>query len=736
MNTPQANSVNPDPASTATPTVQHELVAIWRQFLRYRWSILGLGLVGALLGVLYAEAVTPMYRATTELVIESQPQVPLADAALYPPGAGAAEYFNTQVALFHSRSLAERVARNLDLAKFPEFASQPGPGALGKAWRFIVGFLSAGSPSEPDRPASSSTQSAAAVTARAAAILQQRISAEPVEKTQLVKLHVLAHDPALAARLANAVADAYMEQTLDERLEATRKATHWLTERIGDVQKALQKSQAALQQYRDQNNIVVVNGNRGLVNAQILNDQDQLQKAQATELALRGLYQQIKRFGEDPQRLDQISGLFPDQAVAQAKLVYTQALQKVEQLSQRYGPKYPKMQDAQAELGAARAAYFQQLRIAAQGVKTQYEIARNTEQQLSQAMADAKEQIRKLDQTQYQEGVLQRQVETNQQIYDTFLKQIKEAGNAESYHGVSMRVIDPAQVPSAPYYPKTSRAILLGLALGLFIGALLAWVRQLLEEGVSTPEALSLLTATPVLGVVPLVRDREVKRDLNRAFVRHPRSPFAESMRGLRTNLTLSEVNKVKSCIALVSASPQEGKSSCAAGLAAALATQQRVVLLEADLRRPVQARNFQIPAGHPDLMDYLLRKASLEDCIFHDAESNFDLLVVNKTPPNPGETIGSNAFAECLRELIARYDRVVVDTPPLLQGARDASVVASLADAVIVLVRAETTGQRLLAAALRQLQVVRAPLLGSVLSQLDPRKSDSAYVGYYARQY
>jgi len=277
------------------------------------------------------------------------------------------------------------------------------------------------------------------------------LTIEPMTGTKLVRIHYDSKNPVLAASIANGLASVFIENNLESRLAMTRTTTSWLNERLESIRADLNKSEAALQDFRDKEQLVSVGGgSRGLVEQQVTDNAQRLQEAQRKRTELASAYKKVQEAGGDPAKLENISVLLDSKVVQDAKNRVIEETLKLKSLSSRYGSKHPAITSAQASLDSAVASYHSQLLIAAQGVKAGYEIAAETERQLSIQDAGVRDQVRGLDRKQAQLDALQRDVSTNRDLYNLFLTRFKETESSGDYQEVVARVIDPAVVPDRP----------------------------------------------------------------------------------------------------------------------------------------------------------------------------------------------------------------------------------------------------------------------------------------------
>jgi len=292
-------------------------------------------------------------------------------------------------------------------------------------------------------------------------------------------------------------------------------------------------------------------------------------------------------------------------------------------------------------------------------------------------------------------------------------------------------VVDRATVPTYPVKPNKPRVILLWTLAGALLGLGLVALRNLLSEVVRSPDQLEQVTQLPVLSVLPSVMSMRRKESPVHLTLNQTRAPYSEGIRSIRASIYLNDVDRKMKRLLITSALPREGKSSIASSFAVTMAQMENVVLLEADLRAPSLRKIFGIPKDRPGVVELLTGQAKFDEAMYHHQASGVRVLPVAQMPANPAEVVSSAAFAKLLDQLTAKFDRVIVDSPPC-QAAADAQILSHRVDAVLLVIHAGSTGMRAIQLAVKQLRAARAPLLGHVLNQVDAR---SAY-GYDHQYY
>jgi capsular exopolysaccharide synthesis family protein len=372
------------------------------------------------------------------------------------------------------------------------------------------------------------------------------------------------------------------------------------------------------------------------------------------------------------------------------------------------------------------------------------------EELLLRALDAQKVQVDTLNQDSIQYNILQRQVETDRQLYDGLLQRMKEAGVSAGMQSSNIHVVDKAQAPLVPHSPNKPRNLALGLAVGLFLGVGLAFFVERLDSSIKTPDDIDRFIDLPSLGVIPSVTSiaaagpkrklpsGETKPDVGMVTHTDAMSLLSEAYRDLRASVTLSSGAETQPRILLLTSSmAEEGKTTTAINLSITLAqTGVRVVLLDCDLRRPQIHRVMGL--GNDDgLSGYLSETAELADVVKATEVSNLFVIPAGPPPKNPAELLGSSKMKEALALLAGEYEYVVIDSPPVL-SVSDARILATLADGVILVVKGGETPKESVRRSKRLIEDVHGHLLGTLLNNVNVRSADYNHYssGYYSSYY
>ncbi|MAM69591.1 MAG: hypothetical protein CMP91_00415 [Gammaproteobacteria bacterium] len=706
----------------------------WRVLMRFKWGILGLGIFSAVLTALILIRMDDIYESTATLLIESdQPNITSIEQ-IYGIESQSREYFNTQFELLRGRGLAERVIRELNLTQHPDFAPADEGGFNLRG--FISGLIPSGSrgsvvPADPEQ----------ILLNRVIEDFNDRLTIAPVLNTDLVNLSFESTDPQLAADVVNALANAYIESYLEQRLASTQQATGWMSDRLSNLKDTLDASEARLQAFLEEENVVDIEGMAAALNVQELDElTTQNNQARRERAEAETLYRQIQeiRDSANTQELLAIPAVLNHQLLGRVQDNLSDVEQQIAELSQRYGRNHPRMIALNSQLVEVQANLERQVQQVLRSIENDYRVAVNNAEVTQQRLDDAINAYQSVNSKSFELAALQREVETNRELYNTFFTRLREADETEDFQATPAIITDQAVPAIEPSKPRRSLITLIALAVGLMLGTMLAFLRDMLDNTVHSPADIEERLHASTLGIVPFAKEAKLlkEKDGKRAFlgfIDDSHSTFSESFRTIRTGMMLSSINEPYKLITVTSSVPNEGKTTVSINLASVMGQMKKTLLIDADMRRPSLANSLDIPPHSPGLSNLIAGTATLEECLHSHEGGHFSFLAGGQIVPNPLELISSPKFKQLLDELSQQYEQIILDTPPT-QAVSDALVIGSLVDAVVYVVKADTTPINVIKTGLSRLQYATANVIGVTLNQVDTEKQSSYYHygGYY----
>lgn len=711
-----------------------DLKRFGRDLYQRRWVILGCTLLVTLVAALWVFRQPKIYRAAAVIEYDPTPPRPLGSSVDYVEDPVEAfwlsqEFYETQNRILASQSVAEATVRRL---------------GLHRNIRFLYGEKArSGSPRSVED---------------AAAFLRSRLSVEMVRSTRLATVRFDDTDPRRAAAIVNTVIESFIEKSAADRMQSTLDALDWLDDQLGTVREQLESSELALHDFKQNNNILSVSleDRQNMITNELEGFTEALTQTRTQRISVTARVAELRNANRgDPLEAHAVA-IDEHPEVASLRERYRAREAECDALATRYGDQHPEMIACQRELTSIRDS----MRRVIDGILRSAESTLREIQQVERGIGSSLEQVNRagldlnLREIEYQR--LLRQRETTASLYGNLLQRTAETNLTRFLRVSNVRVVDRADAPGGAHRPRKSLTVGIAMLAGLALGLVAALVLRMLDRTLASAEELAGMDLT-LLGVVPELspeatraqrrpqRRRRAKPEdqgtVGLQLLADPRSPFAESFRLVRTNLTFLGAGKSTRCILVTSAAPGDGKTTVSANLAASLAQNQlRVLLVDTDMRRPSIHRALGIP-NIRGVSNRLIGEASLEECVVHSDVPGLDVLTCGPTPPNPSELLDSESFTEFLAEALGKYDRVLLDSPPAGVVA-DATILAAFANAVIVVARPGKTPRDLLLSSIRQLRSATSAVVGCVVNAV--RSDDLSYgsstyyyrrSGYYASQ-
>jgi len=715
-----------------------------RVFLKRRWTVITVFAVTVLTVAIHAFTATPIYQATTRLIIDKENPNVVSIQEVMAVDASGTDYYQTQYKIIESRSVAREVIRRLNLLDNEEFSPRPKDTLLSKLKTSMVETASSTvetiaslfrrekAPGEPSEQEDAENRMISAFL--------ERIDVSPIRNSRLVDVSFEAKDPVLAGKIVNTLAAAYIDQNLETKLRAVQDAVRWLQTRIEEERKKVEKAEQALLKYKEQHDIVTdFSSDVEKVTAQKLAQLNtQVVEAESKRVEAETRYQQAAAMSGSPEMLDSVPEVLNNDLIRQIKSMEVDLYKRMSELSKKYGEQHPQMIAIESELKTLQKRKAQEITRVINSLRNEYKVAEAKEKSLKAALEKQKKESLDLNQKAIQYTVLSREAESAKQMYDLLIKRFKETSLTEDMRTGNIRIIDRAEVPKSPVRPKKMFNILLAVILGIVAGTGLAFFFEYLDNTLKLPEDIQKYLRVPYLGPVPAMAldgKPESKEQPELVTLHSPKSTASEAYRGIRTSVLFSSAEKPPQVLLISSAAPQEGKTSTALNLAITMAQSGgKVILLDGDMRKPSLHKVFGFPKDK-GLSSVLVGNCLFQDVLLNTPVPNLDMIPCGPIPPNPSEILGSPRMAHLLEELRKSYDRVIIDTPPIT-AVTDAAVLGRMVDGAVVVVRAGATPREIVRNGLIQLQAVSSPILGVVLNGVDMNRDGSYYYQYYYYYY
>jgi capsular exopolysaccharide synthesis family protein len=684
-------------AATAEPGLSAETVNLrhyWHVILERRWLVITGFISVFLLCLVYLYKAPRIYSALTRLQIDREAESAFTLREGIALGVMDQDYLQTQYKNLMSRTLIEAVYRKLRLEKDPRYIREVDP-------------------------------------IRA---LSDDISITPIRLSRLVDVRVEHGDPERAKQIANALASEFMDRNLAQRQKKTFDQIVFLRNQADSVKQDVEKADRALQDYRVSSKIVSLDSERNTIFLALSQVQADYAKSQNEAKTAQTAVDELEKHIQAGKSLETFPQIANDMQFKQAQIQLAALENELAGLLQKYKDKHPTVIAANAKIAEAKEAVATIANQVAETLRTEARVAKAREEALYANYKEWEDKQMKWNEAKLKYDVLSRDAETSKLLYNQVLSKMKEIDLVGQDKANNIRVIDPAVAPLRHFKPRVVLTLLLGLFGGLAIAAGLAFFVNYLDDSIKTQDDVETYLRLPFLGYVPNIKSNSVvERDLQAHL--HPQSNGAESFRTIRAALSLSHKADRLRILTITSTIPAEGKSLVATNLAIVLAqTGLRTLLVDADMRRPSVHKVFQLhsPVG---LSAYLMDKANgLEELIHTTEVPNLDVVCCGATPQSPSELIGSRRMNQFLQEVGKRYDRVVMDCPPV-SAVSDPLVMSSMADGVLFITKFNKIRREHARKTIQRIQDAGIHICGVVLNDIDFEGRDSYYYSYYYYQ-
>lgn len=696
-----------------------DLREYWRMLVKRRWWISSAAVAGMVFALLYTLLETPIYRATASVQIQDT-TVQVVDVGQTAPvrSYGERGYYETQLELIKSRSLAQRVAADLGLAESGELEQLRPP----TVWEKVVAMVSGSPPGEEVAEELSDSRTETQREAAATSAIAGGISTSPVRNSELVQIHFDSPNPAFSLRAANAVAEGFVASNLERRFDSSAYAKTYLEERLQDLKVKLQDSERELVDFAQKEGIV---GNRE--GSATLTEQN-LDSVNTALAAARS--ERVK--AETRWRQAQastgavVAGMIGAESVIRTLQENRAGLRADYQNKLAvYKPDFPAMLELKGQIDEIDRQIVEEVGSIKSAIKAEYDAALAQEATLAEMLAGMKTEVLDLQSRSIQYNILKREVDTNRELYDGLLQRYKEIGVAAGVSANNLAIVDRAS-GAFRVKPIPRRNLMFGLLLGVLFGVALALALEYLDDSVKTPDDIESKLHLVNLGAVPLL----TKGTSPSAALEDARSGFAESYRSIRTALQFSTESGIPVVLAITSTSPGEGKSTSALALAQNFVQLgKRVLLIDADLRNPSIHRVLGLENGK-GLSNCLAGAAKPGEVVHRVGDSTLSVMTSGPLPPNPAELLAGPKFISLLTQASERYDHVVIDAPPVV-GLADAPIISNIAHGTLLVVESGRARVGAVQTSIKRLHGARARLLGAVLTKFDAKASAYGYGSY-----
>ena len=666
----------------------------WHVILERRWLVVAAFISVFVLCLVYLYKAPKIYAATTRIQINREEEGVLSLRDVLSGSGIEQDYLQTQYKNLMSRSLLETVFKKLKLGEDPYFAVQIDP----------IKYLA------------------------------ECVTITPIRLSRLVDVRAEHPDAEKASKIANALAEEFLDRNLQQKKKKTLDMLLFLKSEAEGVENQVKRAEEDLQDYRKKTKIVTLDSDKNTTFLALSQANETYAKVVGEAKTLETTVVELEKHIAAGKSLETFPTIANDLQVKQALVQLAGLENELAGLLEKYRDKHPLVIASRSKIANARDAVKTAAQQVADTLRSQARVALANVEAQHTAVQEWEDKQMKWNDAKMQYDVLSRHLEVAKLLWNQMLAKEKEVDLMTKEKVNNLAVVDAAYAPLKPVKPRVVVTLFLGIVGGLGIAIGLAFFVNYLDDSIKSQDDVETYLRLPFLGYVPNIKSNSViERDLQAHL--HAQSNAAEAFRTVRASMSLTHSSDKMRLITVTSTIPSEGKSLVATNVAIVLAqTGLKTLLVDADLRRPSVHKTFQLhsPIG---LAAYLMETTKNMDELVHTTEvPNLDVVCCGATPQTPSELIGSKRMSLFLQEAGKRYDRVILDCPPV-SAVSDPLIISAVADGVIFVTKFNKIRREHARKSIQRIQDAGIHIIGAVLNDIDLEGRDSYYYSYYYYQ-
>jgi len=721
-----------------------DLRALFRKIWAGKWIIAISMILAGLVALLITSQMVPVYRSSAKVMFDLQNRNVVNVDQIVVSATVNENTIQNEIEVLRSTSLIERVIDVMNLERNPAF--NPTLRVIEPTIfdqlreriaipRVLRDFLMTSGAVEEPAPPPDEEAFARLLRLSMVANLSRGLSLRPIKGSKVLEISYTSRNPQLSADIANTFASQYIVDQLESKLEATRTATSWLSERVDELKIRVQTAEEAIQSA--QTELALRTGQSLEITKQQLQALNgSLSVARNATVAAQSKYRRLSSAITDGSDFGAISEFRDSRLMQENRAREADFLSQEISLRETVAEDHPAMIRLLAQLEEVRRNIRAEAIRIVEAARNDWEAAQTRAALIEQDVRDLETKARDQSRQEISIRQLEREAQASRALYENFLARMKETTAQEELQSADARILTPAQPALFPESQAKKRTIVLGLLIGAMSGLGIIFLLDKLNNTFRMPRQLETLSGENVLGTIPAIGNKIRRKDVIRYFRQKPKSSLAESLRLLRTSILFSNVDNPPKVVMFTSSVPEEGKSTTS--MLIALTSRQMgksAIIVDCDLRVPALARLLGAKDGNPGLLSVLEGRVTLDSAIFEDQDTGLHVLMTKPGEPrsrvNAADILSSKRFHQLIADLKARYDLVILDTPPALVVA-DSRILSKLADAVVYAVRWDHTPRNAVLDGIKELRAANAPLAGLVLTMVNESKASRySYDGY-----
>lgn len=743
-----------------------DLLEYWRMIVKRKWVVITFtGALFLFTGV-FSFLATPKYKSTATLLIEGERSriLSIEDEFGYSRNYEDLRSFNTSLKLLKSKSLAERVARKMNLLNRAEFgAAETKKKSLLASAKEAISFKWI-FPGKKEKAGEATPRIRTDPYSEIAESVRENIDVSAVRTTKLVEISYTSPSPVLSANVVNTLAEEFIDFSIEKRFETTQQASDFLSEQIANLREDLAVKERELQRYGREKEIFFLTETESTVVNKFADLNEAYTQAQIDRIRKEAEYRELKSLD-----IDSLPQFVNNPLIQSLKTEYTRIKNEYEEKSKIFKSGYPEMVTLEAKLESMREELKSEIEKAVDFAESEYRTDLKKESSLETLLEKQRADVIRMNSNAILYNSLKIEVENKRKLLNSLVERQNEALVSARLGGLktsNISIIDRGEIPESPVSPKKKRNLILAFLIGILGGGGLCFLLEYLDNTVKGPEDVEKIASLPSLGVIPFLYSGGIKKKKKYGFYSkykysddkqnpgeeesnldikgiefvnesYPKLAVSEDYRTVRTSILLSQAEAPPRTIAFSSSMPQEGKTATVTNMAISFSQlEKKVLIIDADLRKPRLHRLFEIK-NVGGLSGYLTGRVTIKEAIQKTSHENIWIISSGPIPPNPAELLNSEKMKRLLEDMREEFDIILLDTPPIL-AVVDALIVSALSDSMVFIIRAGKTTRMPFLRAVEELKQAKTRIIGVVFNEVKIKEREyySPYYRYYRTSY
>lgn len=760
--------------AAAEPTERQQLFKVLSILRKYFLLILAITLVGTFLVVVYEAQKPDQYSAEVRIQVNNEMNPATGGSSpnsiILTPGNDPA-YFTTQLQILEGSGLLRRVVKAIDLEHNPTFL-RPGREKEATVWQNVLKMFgmykpaatadnAKADPKSDNRlnlkvDSTADLDSQVEILAPYVSYIKRNLDVSPVKdnrttnkETRLIKVEYTHYDPVMATKVVNTLADLYVLQNLEQKVETNATSSEFLQKKVAELQSQIRSGEERLINYAKSNQIISLDASQNTVVQRLSDLNSKLSQAENDRITAEAAYRAAM---QNP--MSNASAESKDSRTAGLEQQVTTLRQQLAQLKVEYTDEWPEVKKIQRQIAAIETELQSSRKRSADtqiaALEQTFREASSRERELRGNFESQRNAVLNQNEAAINYRIIQQEIETSKGLLANLLQKSRETEVVLNGTPNNVHVVDRALVPGSPDGPQRTKNVLIAFIASLFAGIGLAFAINWLDDTIRPSDNVEAQLGSPVIGIIPGAATGFARRLLSsgsrnngrKSIGKHSyqlesfnRPLITEAFHQLRTCLLLSTAGGAPKTVLVTSGQPFEGKTITSLNLARSLAQLgNKVLLIDADLRCPKMhvINDVSNKSGLSTLLTVTdLNQEMIDETIQKNVDFNLDILPSGPKVPNPSNLFGSIEMRNLLERLGAIYSYVVIDSPPVLYFA-DSVILATSVEAVVLIARANYSSRETLMRAKKKMQDVRANVVGVVLNDVPLSNYKYYNNGYY----